>query len=564
MGRPARIKPQPTGTSRRGFFKASGGAAAALAATPMLGMAQKVREAGVGAPARFQHGVASGDPLADRVILWTRVTPPSPVSVVNVSFVVATDPALTQVVTRGIAKTNPARDYTVKVDPAGLQPGTTYYYRFTADGENSPIGRTRTLPVGNVPRLRMAVASCSNHAFGLFNAYRRIAERADLDLVLHLGDYIYEYGPNVYGNLRTPEPPNEMVTLSDYRLRHAQYKRDADSQAVHRQHPFVCIWDDHETTNDSWKDGAENHTEGTEGAWADRVNVALQAYYEWMPVRIPDATQRRKNQRAFQVGNLLDLVMLEERLSGRSKQLTATIPVPGLGNVFAQVGAFTDPTRTLLGDEQEAWLAQRLRGSSARWKFIGQGVMFAHLKAQGAPLASGGGLFFNTDQWDGYQPARDRVYDIIKGNANNPPVNNVVVLTGDIHSSWAADLTQDPNNSNVATGGYNGVTGEGSRAVEFVATSITSPGLDDPTGSTAGFLRSVNPHFKFIDFNQRGYMLLDVTPQKAVCEWYFVDTVASISNNQTFGTAFEVQQGTNRLQPSAQTTPPANPPALAP
>ena len=564
MGRPARIKPQPAGTSRRGFFKASGGAAAALAATPMLGMAQKVRQPGAVVAARFQHGVASGDPLADRVILWTRVTPPSPVSVVNVSFVVATDPALTQVVTRGIAKTNPARDYTVKVDPAGLQPGTTYYYRFTADGENSPIGRTRTLPVGNVPRLRMAVASCSNHAFGLFNAYRRIAERADLDLVLHLGDYIYEYGPNVYGNLRTPEPPNEMVTLSDYRLRHAQYKRDADSQAVHRQHPFVCIWDDHETTNDSWKDGAENHTEGTEGAWADRVNVALQAYYEWMPVRIPDATQRRKNQRAFQVGNLLDLVMLEERLSGRSKQLTATIPVPGLGNVFAQVGAFTDPTRTLLGDEQEAWLAQRLRGSSARWKFIGQGVMFAHLKAQGAPLASGGGLFFNTDQWDGYQPARDRVYDIIKGNANNPPVNNVVVLTGDIHSSWAADLTQDPNNSNVATGGYNGVTGEGSRAVEFVATSITSPGLSDPTGSTAGFLRSVNPHFKFIDFNQRGYMLLDVTPQKAVCEWYFVDTVASISNNQTFGTAFEVQQGTNRLQPSAQTTPPANPPALAP
>jgi alkaline phosphatase D len=564
MGRPAKIKPQPAGTSRRGFFKASGGAAAALAATPMLGMAQKVRQPGAVVAARFQHGVASGDPLADRVILWTRVTPPSPVSVVNVSFVVATDPALTQVVTRGIAKTNPARDYTVKVDPAGLQPGTTYYYRFTADGENSPIGRTRTLPVGNVPRLRMAVASCSNHAFGLFNAYRRIAERADLDLVLHLGDYIYEYGPNVYGNLRTPEPPNEMVTLSDYRLRHAQYKRDADSQAVHRQHPFVCIWDDHETTNDSWKDGAENHTEGTEGAWADRVNVALQAYYEWMPVRIPDATQRRKNQRAFQVGNLLDLVMLEERLSGRSKQLTATIPVPGLGNVFAQVGAFTDPTRTLLGDEQEAWLAQRLRGSSARWKFIGQGVMFAHLKAQGAPLASGGGLFFNTDQWDGYQPARDRVYDIIKGNANNPPVNNVVVLTGDIHSSWAADLTQDPNNSNVATGGYNGVTGEGSRAVEFVATSITSPGLDDPTGSTAGFLRSVNPHFKFIDFNQRGYMLLDVTPQKAVCEWYFVDTVASISNNQTFGTAFEVQQGTNRLQPSAQTTPPANPPALAP
>jgi alkaline phosphatase D len=563
MGRPARIKVQPAGTSRRGFFKASGGAAAALAATPMLGMAQKVRDAGV-VPVRFQHGVASGDPLADRVILWTRVTPPSPVSVVNVSFVVATDPALTQVVARGVAKTNPARDYTVKVDPAGLQPGTTYYYRFTADGENSPVGRTRTLPVGNVQRLRMAVASCSNHAFGLFNAYRRIAERADLDLVLHLGDYIYEYGPNTYGSLRTPEPPNEMVTLSDYRLRHAQYKRDADSQAVHRQHPFVCIWDDHETTNDAWKNGAENHTEGAEGTWTDRVNVALQAYYEWMPVRIPDAANRRKNQRAFQLGNLVDLVMLEERLSARSEQLVASIPAPGLGNVFAQVGPFADPTRTLLGDEQEAWLGQRLRSTPARWKFIGQGVMFAHLKAQGVPLANGGGLFFNTDQWDGYQPARDRVYSFIKGDASHPPVNNVVVLTGDIHSSWAADLTQDPNNPNLATGGYNGVTGDGSRAVEFVGTSITSPGLSDPNGTTAGFLRSVNPHFKFIDFNQRGYMLLDVTPQRAVCEWWFVDTVASVSNNQTFGAAFEVQQGTNRLQPSAQTTPPADPPALAP
>lgn len=560
MGRPFKIKPTPTGTSRRGFFKASGGAAAALAAAPMMALAQRA-PAGSG---RFQHGVASGDPLTDRVILWTRVTPPSPVSVVNVSYVVALDSALTQVVKRGSAKTNPARDYTVKVDPAGLQPGTTYYYRFDAQGEASPVGRTRTLPSGSVHRLRIAVTSCSNHAAGYFNGYRRIAERSDLDLVLHLGDYLYEYGPNQYGSVRTPEPPNEMVTLSDYRLRHAQYKRDADSQAVHRQHPFICIWDDHEITNDTWSGGAQNHTEGSEGTYADRVNVGLQAYCEWMPVRIPDATNRRKNQRAFQLGDLLDIVMLEERLSARSQQLPATIPVPGLGNVFAQVGAFADPARTLLGAEQEAWLGQKLRTSTAHWKFIGQGVMFAQLKAQGAALAAGGGLFFNSDQWDGYQPARDRIYNFIKGDATHMPVDNVVVLTGDIHSSWAADLTQDPNNANVVTGGYNPVTGEGSRAVEFVGTSISSPGLDDPSGNTAAFLRSVNPHFKFIDLNQRGYMLLDVTPQKVVCEWWFVDTVASVSNIQTFAAAFEVQQGTNRLQPSAQTTPPANPPAPAP
>ncbi len=560
MGRPVTVKPRVPGTSRRGFFKSSGGAAAALAAAPLLSMSpSQAAEA-----TRFRHGVASGDPLNDRVILWTRVTPPAPVSVVNVSFVVATDPGMAQVVLRGSTKTNVARDYTVKVDPSGLRPGTTYYYRFFADGEASPIGRTRTLPVGSPQRLRIAVVSCSNHAAGYFNVYRQLAARVDLDLVLHLGDYLYEYGPNVYGTARTPEPANEMVTLSDYRLRHAQYKRDADSIEMHRQHPLIAIWDDHEITNDAWVDGAENHTEGAEGSWASRVNTGLQAYYEWMPVRIPDATRKRQNQRAFQAGDLLDLMMLEERLSARSRQLPATIAVPGLGNVFAQAGEFANPSRTLLGAEQEAWLGNRLRNSTSRWKLLGQGVMFAQLKAQAAPLAAGGGLFFNSDQWDGYQPARDRVYGFIKGDATHAAVDNVVVLTGDIHSSWAADLSQDPNNPNLATGGYQPATGAGSCAVEFVGTSVSSPGLNDPTGNTAAFLRSVNPHFKFIDLNQRGYMLLDVTRDRVVCEFWFVDTVASISNVQTFGVAFEVQQGTNRLQPSAQTTPRNNPPLLAP
>jgi alkaline phosphatase D len=355
-----------------------------------------------------------------------------------------------------------------------------------------------------------------------------------------------------------------MITLSDYRTRHAQYKRDADSQQVHRQHPMICIWDDHEITNDSWRDGAQNHTEGAEGSWVDRVNVGLQAYYEWMPVRQPDPTQPRRNQRAFQFGDLVDLTMLEERLGARSQQLPATIPVPGLGNVFAQVGEFNNPSRTLLGAEQEAWLAGRLRGATARWKFIGQGVMFAQLKAQGAPRAAGGGLFFNSDQWDGYQPARDRIYDVLKGDATNAPVNNCVILTGDIHSSWAADLSQDPNNPNTATGGYNPATGEGSRAVEFIGTSVSSPGLDDPSGSTALFLRSVNPHFKYIELNKRGYMLLDVTPERAVCEWWHVDTVASVSNIQTFAVAFEVVAGSNRLAPAGMTSPRANAPVLAP
>lgn len=554
MGRPHQKPPVRKGPNRRQFFQQSGGSTAALAAAALMPMGTALAADAVPV---FQHGVASGDPLSDRVILWTRVTRNGPRRAVPVQWTVARDAAFTQVVLRGTAKTNPDRDYTVKVDAIGLQPGSTYYYRFKAEGAESPIGRTRTLPVGAVDRLRMAVVSCSNHAYGYFNAYRHIAARADLDLVLHLGDYLYEYGTNQYGTARPTEPATEITTLADYRMRHAQYKRDADLQALHRQHPMIAIWDDHEITNDAWTDGAQNHTEGAEGVWNERVNRALKAYFEWMPTRAVDPTDLRKNWRSFRFGNLADVVMLEERLAGRAQQLPA-------GGQFTQTGAFTDATRSLLGSEQEAWVADTLRRSTTQWRFLGQGVMFAQLKGVGAANAAGGGAFLNADQWDGYQPARNRIYDIIKGNATTPGVGNVVVLTGDIHSSWAADLTQDPNNPDIASGGYNPATGEGSRAVEFVGTSVTSPGVNDPQGSTAAFLRSQNPHFKYIDLMRRGYMLIDATPQRVVGEWWYVDTVASISNVQAFGTAFEVQAGTQRLVPSAQTTPRANPPQLAP
>ncbi|MDC6170484.1 alkaline phosphatase D family protein [Paucibacter sp. XJ19-41] len=557
MGRPNQVKPPLTGSNRREFFKRSGATTVALvAAAPQLSFAA--------APTVFQHGVASGDPLSDRVILWTRVSPASAKPSVSVAYVVATDPGLLNIVKRGSSKTHPGRDYTVKVDALGLQPGTTYYYQFTAEGAASPVGRTKTLPVGPTQRLRMAVVSCSNHAHGYFNAYARIAQRADLDLVMHLGDYLYEYGNGQYGSLRPTEPAHEIVSLSDYRQRHAQYKRDADSQAMHRQHPLLAIWDDHESANDAYKTGAQNHQGATEGDWEARVAAALQAYYEWMPVRPVDVNNLRKNNRLFAYGDLAELVMLEQRLSGRSQQLAATVATP-LGPGFVQAGAFTDPGRSLLGSEQEQWLSERLRSTPARWKLLGQGVMFAQLKGVAATNAAGGGVFLNADQWDGYQPARERIYAVLKGDAQHAPVDNVVVLTGDIHSSWAADLTQDPNNPNPAGGGYNPATGEGSRAVEFVGTSVSSPGIDtDGNGAIAGFLRSINPHFKYINLHRRGYMLLDLTPQRAVCEWWYVDTVASPSNNETFAAAFEVQQGSNRLSPSAQTLPPAHPPLLAP
>jgi alkaline phosphatase D len=565
MGRPNNVKPVRSGSSRRGFFKTTGTAAMALAASPMSALAHE----GDGENVRFLHGVASGDPLSDRVILWTRVTPPARPGRererIEVQYVVATDTRCRRIVARGRTTTDMSRDFTVKIDATGLRPGTTYYYFFKVEDQASPIGRTKTLPEGPTRSLRMAVVSCSNHAYGYFNVYGRIAQRADLDLVMHLGDYIYEYGANQYGSARTPEPATEIVTLGDYRARHAQYKRDPDSQAMHRQHPLVAIWDDHETANNSWKDGAENHQPATEGSWSARVSAALQAYYEWMPVRLQDPTNPRKDNRAYSYGDLADLIMLEERLGARSEQLPMPITLPNGQQAFVQQGPYLDPTRQMLGTDEESWLFNRLRTSPARWKMLGQGVMFAQLKAVGAPNAVGGGVFLNSDQWDGYAPARNRVYEVLKGGNGQAAVNNVVVLTGDIHSSWAADITPDPNNPNVAAGGYNPATGDGSLAVEFVGTSVSSPGIDsDTTGAIANSLKPANPHFKYINLNRRGYMLVDVNHDRAIAEWWYLDTVAAPSNIETFAAAFEVRAGSNRVQASVQTAPRLNPPPLAP
>ena len=562
MGRPKRNVVQRPGPNRREFFRRTGGAAVALATTSWLQACggghdddePVVTPAGSGL---FRHGVASGDPLADRVILWTRVTPES-AGTVTVDCVVATDVALANVVVSTSVSTDASRDYTVKTDVTGLQPNTTYYYRFTAMGASSPIGRTRTIPSGSATRLRIAVVSCANLAHGYFNAYRRIAERADLDFVVHLGDYIYEYGDP---DIRAFEPATEIVTLADYRTRHAQYKRDADLQEMHRQHPMIAIWDDHDFASNANATGSQNHTEATEGTWAARVAAALQAYYEWMPVRVADPTDLRRNNRSFAYGNLVDLVMLEERIVARSPQLPGNIANTDL---FTQTGAFTDPTREMLGGVEQSWLATKLRTSTARWKLVGQGVMFAPLKVQAASNANGGGSFVNPDQWDGYQPARDRVYDVLKGNASTPAVDNVVLLTGDAHSSWAADLSQDPNNADPATGGYDPNTGAGSRAVEFVATSVTSRMILDTGGLGESLLKQINPHFKYIDLTRHGYLLVDADATRVVGEWWYVDTITSTSSGQSFGAAFQVQDGAKHLTAAAQTSPRVGPPALAP
>ena len=562
MGRPRHpVRRRAVGGSRRDFFRRLGVAAVAVGAVPLLQACGGGGDAPPAAQGPFLHGVASGDPLADRVVLWTRVTPAA-AGPVTVDVVVATDTALAAVAARGRVVTDAGRDHTVKVDVAGLQPGTTYYYRFTADGAVSPVGRTRTLPAAGVDRLRLAVASCASLGHGYFNAYRRIAGRADLDLVVHLGDYLYEYGNGEYGNVRDYEPPHETVTLADYRLRHAQYKRDADLQALHRQHAVVAIWDDHEFADDAWSGGAANHTEGAEGRWSDRVAAALQAYHEWMPVRTVDPADLRRNNRSFACGGLVDLVMLEERLLARSQQLDGNTDLGG--DAFRQTDAYTDPARQMLGSAEESWLATTLRASTARWKLVGQGVMFAQLKLTPGSNAEGGGVFLNSDQWDGYQPARDRVHDILRGAGGAPAVSDVVVLTGDIHSSWAADLTPDPNNPDVAAGGYDPFTGAGSRAVEFVAPSVTSPGLPSFDAALALRLKPINPHFKYIDLTQRGYLLLDIDATRVVCEWWYVDGVASSGEGESFGTAWQVTAGSNRLTAGAQTAPRSGAPALAP
>ncbi len=549
--------------NRRQFFQRAGGAAFALAPLSLLPACGGGGDDGDPIPTPpgtgpFQHGVASGDPLPDRVILWTRVTPDT-AGTVAVTCVVATDTALAGIVATLSLTTDASRDYTVKVDVTGLMPATTYYYRFTVAGTSSPIGRTRTLASATTS-LRMAVVSCSNLAEGFFNAYGRVAERADLDLVVHLGDYIYEYGTQ-QGNVRLVEPAFETVTLGDYRLRHAQHKRDADLQEMHRQHPMIAIWDDHDIASNANATGSQNHTEGVEGTWTDRVAAALQAFYEWLPVRVVDATDLRKNYRSFAIGNLVELLMLEERVIARSPQLPGNATLP---DTFRQRDAFLDPSREMLGSVEQDWVATHLRTSTAKWKVLAQGVMFAQLKLQAQTIAEGGGLYANADQWDGYQPARDRVYQVLKGDGSHPAVGNVVVISGDAHSSWAADLTQDPSNPDVANGGYDPSTGAGSHGVEFVGTSVTSPMILNTGGLAESLLRSINPHFKYIDLSRRGYLLIDADATRVVGEWWFVDTVISRTGGQSFATAFQVLDGGQHLIQAAQTASRVNPPALAP
>lgn len=533
----------------------------------------------------FGHGVASGDPLSDRVIIWTRVTPSDDglTKEAEVAWVVATDKAMTNVVASGTVFTSATRDFTVKVDVTGLSASTTYYYRFAGkDGAMSPVGETRTLPTQNVESVVMAVCSCSNYPAGFFNVYHAIAE-SDAEVVLHLGDYIYEYGSNEYPKAdaagRSPEPSQEILSLSDYRQRYAQYRSDEQLQLVHQKKPFICVWDDHELANDAWIGGAENHDDETEGDFAIRKAAAIQAYHEWLPIR--SGADQSKIWRRFEFGNLVNLTMMDTRVYGRSEPLDYAdfITATGLDSAGFQA-ALADSDRTLLGAEQQQFVIGSMFNSNAKWQVLGQQILMARIfipvellvdlgeiqatlsaggDASAAQAAVGQKLVelatikgrilagddsvtgverarvetvapYNLDAWDGYFPAREEI--IRRAKYFN---KNLVVLAGDTHNAWASDLY--PANDSGQVERNNGSVG-----VEFATASVTSPGFENYVGfnsipdatvraaQQAGFEQAVTTlvdDLKYLNAADRGYMRVQFDDAQASCEWVFIDTIAS-------------------------------------
>jgi alkaline phosphatase D len=477
----------------------------------------------------FAHGVASGDPLSDAVVLWTRVTPPAGMVLdadvgagtgadIEVEWRLGLDRSLLEVIQEGSLRAQAEHDYTVHVDVSGLVAGTTYYYQFRALGRTSLRGRTKTLPSGSAARMRLAVTSCANYPAGFFNAYAELA-RTDLDLVLHLGDYLYEYGNGSLGDGlplgRLPEPSGEIVSLDDYRRRHAQYKTDSDLQELHRQHPWVAVWDDHEVADNSFRLGAYNHQDATEGDYEARKRAATRAYREWMPLR--SSSDDAPIYRSFACGDLLDLLMLDTRLVGRDEQASD-----------CDLTRIDDPARQLLGREQESWLLTELAASQARgtrWRLIGQQVIFAPLSR------SMRGCVTSTDDWDGYEASRRRVLDALERES----IDNVVILTGDAHSSWATDVARDPFDP----AAYDPATGRGSQLVELVTPAISSP----PAGAPSSSILATHPHVKFSNQTSNGYVLLDVSPDRVQAEWYFVDTVRERSSRADLGGVFQTLAG---------------------
>ncbi|GHB06590.1 alkaline phosphatase D family protein [Modicisalibacter luteus] len=535
----------------------------------------------------FQHGVASGDPLSDSVMLWTRITPLDEGGSISVNWEVARDAAFTDLTHDGQMTASAAHDYTVKIDVRNLLPGTRYYYRFRAAGISSPTGITATLPL-TTDQVRLAVVSCSNYPAGYFHAYAAIADQADsqmLDAVLHLGDYLYEYGMGGYatdaaealGRTLPEDNATELLTLTDYRKRYALYRTDTDLQSLHARLPWIVVWDDHEVTNDAWESGAENHNEG-EGDFTARKYQALQAYFEWLPIRPAREDDKETIYRSFRFGDLVALQMLDTRIIARDEQLDYANYVVSDGHLDTSslVSDLTDPTRELLGDAQQLWLQSAVTESlSLRWQVLGQQVLMARMalpaelllqlqevyagkadastlqsliseyielkqrQAQGDTLSASEQsrldtvLPYNLDAWDGYSAARERTLAIFQQAGSN-----LVVLAGDTHNAWASLLTRQDG---TAVG------------VEFAVSSVSSPGLESYLGdldsdTLAQALTVLIDDLRYANLSQRGFMIVDFTHAEARAAWYFIDTVKSRDYSLIEGPVWRTPAGSVSLE----------------
>ncbi|WP_339352471.1 alkaline phosphatase D family protein [Acinetobacter beijerinckii] len=524
----------------------------------------------------FEHGVASGDPLQDRVILWTRLTPNDSSARLQVTWEIALDQQFKQVVNANKVITAAAQDFTVKVDATGLKPNQSYFYRFIFGDKTSPIGQTKTLPT-STSKVSFAVCSCSYYPVGYFHVYREMAKQ-NVDVVIHLGDYIYEYGTDGYAKdeaVRKLEADNntEILKLDDYRKRYALYRKDKDLQALHHRHPFIVIWDDHELANDAWREGAENHTEETpnaknEGKFLERQLAALQAYFEWMPIR-PVDNQHIKIYRQFNFGGLVNLMMLDTRIIARDEQLNYLKfinPMTGQLDTVTFQAALFNSARSILGQTQREWLLGDkekniigvIQSSNATWDVLGQQVLMtkmfvpaellqalAEITAgnpseatlnkmnmqitelvklklrllQGDPTLTAQEKArvltvapYNLDAWDGYFAEREILYGTLAQLKKK-----VVVLAGDTHNAWSSNLYSKD-------GAFVGV--------ELATSSVSSPGLekylDIPLAQLQQFefaFTTLIDELSYCNLNQRGYLIVQFDETQVQSQWVFVDSI---------------------------------------
>lgn len=551
----ARVRnPVSATVSRRTFVGAAGAGVLGLGLTP--GSRAAAEPAGGGGRA-FAHGVASGDPLPDRVILWTRVTPSPDAApgsgrggASTVQWEVSPSSDFSSIVSSGTVQTDASRDHTVKVDAGGLAPKTLYWFRFRvvggpAAGAVSPVARTRTAPAhaDDIARVQLGVVSCSNWEAGYFGAYRELANKKDLAAVVHLGDYIYEYGAGEYGGKHGPvrkhAPTHDIVSLADYRIRHAQYKTDPDLQAAHATHPFICTWDDHESADNAYKRGAENHDPARQGPWAARKAHSEQAYYEWMPVRPQVDEAGRHLYRRLRYGTLLELSMLDLR--------TYRDVTPSASSVRVDA-----PGSTITGPAQMQWLTGGVATSPTTWQIIGNPVMISPILLPPLDPARAkiltdliglprGGVSFNADAWDGYTADRKRLLSAIDQSGRR----NVVFITGDIHMSWACEVPREPADYPAA----------GNVATEFVVTSVTSNNLDDMVPvpehtlgvPASAALMATNRNTRWVDTDSHGYAVLTVSSAAAQMDWFFVADRAVRRSPFRHGQSWKVKSGTRRM-----------------